>query len=103
MSDGKDPNDTSDLPPPAPVPPPWPDTGSARVQVELAAVTDRGLVRSANEDHYLILRAGRWLETVQTSLPAGHVPARSDEVAFGLLVADGMGGAAGGETASRTA
>jgi protein phosphatase len=81
----------------------WPDTGSARVQVDLAAATHRGHVRSANEDHYLVLRGGRSLETLFTSLPAGQVPARADEVGYGLLVADGIGGAAGGELASRTA
>ena len=38
-----------------------PDTGSARVQVDLAALTHRGLVRSANEDHYLSCASGaRW-------------------------------------------
>jgi protein phosphatase len=81
----------------------WPDTGSARVQVDLAAATHRGHVRSANEDHYLVLRLGRSLETLLTSLPAGQVPARADEVGYGLLVADGIGGSAGGELASRTA
>ena len=31
--------------------PEGPDTGSARVQVDIAAQTHQGLVRSANEDH----------------------------------------------------
>jgi serine/threonine protein phosphatase PrpC len=81
----------------------WPDTGSARVQVDLGAATHQGHVRSANEDHYLVLRVGRALETLLTSLPATDLPARAEEVAYGLLVADGIGGAAGGELASRTA
>jgi protein phosphatase len=80
-----------------------PDTGSARAQVDLAARSHQGLVRSANEDHYLIMRFSRTLETLFTSLPADQVPARSDEVGYGLLVADGVGGAAAGETASRLA
>ena len=80
-----------------------PDTGSARVQVDIAAQSDRGLVRSANEDHYLVMRFGRTLETLLTSLPPDQVPARAEEVAYGLLVADGVGGAAAGETASRLA
>ena len=80
-----------------------PDTGSARVQVDIAAQTHQGLVRSANEDHYLVMRFGRTLDTLLTSLPADQVPARAEEVAYGLLVADGVGGAAAGEMASRLA
>jgi protein phosphatase len=81
----------------------WPDSGSTRVQVDRAATSHQGHVRTANEDHYLVLCFGRWLGTLFTSLPAGQLPARADEVGYGLLVADGIGGAAGGEMASRTA
>ena len=80
-----------------------PQTGSARVQVDIAAQTHQGLVRSANEDHYLVVRFSRTLETLLTSLPPDQVAARSDEVGYALLVADGVGGAAAGELASRTA
>jgi PPM family protein phosphatase len=78
-----------------------PETGSARVQVDLAALSHQGLVRAANEDHRLVMRFGRTLETVLTSLPVGQMPARFEEVGYGLLVADGMGGAAAGEVAGR--
>jgi serine/threonine protein phosphatase PrpC len=81
----------------------WPDSGSTRMQVDLAAASHRGHVRKTNEDHYLVVRFGRVLETVLTSLPAGQLPARAEEVGYGLLVADGIGGSAGGELASRTA
>jgi protein phosphatase len=80
-----------------------PDTGSARVQVDIAAQSHRGLVRGANEDHYLVMRFGRTLDTLLTSLPADQVPARAEEVGYGLLVADGVGGSAAGEMASRLA
>jgi protein phosphatase len=80
-----------------------PDTGSARVQVDIAAQSHQGLVRSANEDHYLVMRLGRTLETLLTSLPTDQVAARAEEVGYGLLVADGIGGAAAGEMASRLA
>lgn len=80
-----------------------PETGSARMQVDIAAQTHQGLVRSANEDHYLVIRLGRTLETLLTSLPSDQVPARAEEVGYGLLVADGVGGAAAGEVASRLA
>src|SRR5262249_56096258 len=81
----------------------WPDTGSARVQVELAALSHQGLVRANNEDHYLVVRFGRALETVLTNLPADQVPARAEEVGYGLIVADGMGGMSAGEVASSMA
>jgi protein phosphatase len=61
------------------------------------------LVRENNEDHFLVARLERGMETLMTNLPAGAVPDRSVDTVFGMLVADGMGGHAGGEVASRTA
>jgi protein phosphatase len=46
---------------------------------------------------------GRHQETIATSLPDGSVPARFDEMGYGMVVADGMGAAGAGETASRLA
>jgi protein phosphatase len=79
------------------------ETGSARVQVDIAAQSHQGLARTTNEDHYLVMRFGRALEPLQTSLPLSLVPARSQEVGYGLLVADGVGGAVAGEMAARLA
>lgn len=73
------------------------------VAVDWAALSHPGLVRAVNEDHYLLVRAGRFLRTVATSLPEGVIPAEFGEVVYGIAVADGMGGETGGEVASRQA
>lgn len=80
-----------------------PSDFSAKVQVDLAALSDKGNVRTNNEDHYLIVRVERSLETLMTNLTEGVIPNRFAEVGYGLLVADGMGGQAAGEVASRLA
>ena len=76
---------------------------SAKVQVDLAALSHQGKVRENNEDHFLVSRAERSLETVMTNLPGGLLPPRFTEVGYGMLVADGMGGHEAGEIASRLA
>ena len=76
---------------------------SASVRVDVSALTHTGRVRENNEDHFLVTKATRALETMTTSLPAGDVPARADEVNYVMVVADGMGGHAAGEMASRLA
>jgi protein phosphatase len=80
-----------------------PPTNSALVRVDVAALSDPGLVRPNNEDHYLVVRFGRTLDRLLTNLPEGRLRARSEEVGYGLLVADGVGGHAGGEVASALA
>jgi protein phosphatase len=104
MNSNKSDDDTVEFPA-APVPsdPLWSETGSSQVEVDLAAVSDRGLERENNQDHYLVVRLGRSLETLLTNLSAAQVPARAEEVAYGLVVADGMGGHVGGEVASQMA
>lgn len=79
-----------------------PEQYSSLVQVELDGRSHPGL-RPDNEDHFLICRFGRFLETVQTNLPADTVPPPSKEIGYGMMVADGMGGSAAGEEASRRA
>ncbi len=48
---------------------------SVNAGVEFGAQSRMGLGRSANEDHYLILRMERRQETLMTSLPTANVPA----------------------------
>ena len=76
---------------------------SPRVEVDLGARTDAGRVRTNNEDHFLAARFQRSMTTLLTNLPEGIVPAEHVDTAYGYLVADGMGGRAAGEVASRTA
>jgi serine/threonine protein phosphatase PrpC len=71
------------------------------VRADIAGLTHPGHVRTNNEDHFLVTRATRALETMQTSLPAGDVPVHAEEVNYVMVVADGMGGHAAGEVASR--
>lgn len=76
---------------------------SATVKVEFGGLSHRGKVRPINEDHYLITRLGRDQETLLTNLPDGDVPQHFKESGYAMIVADGMGGAARGEVASRLA
>jgi protein phosphatase len=97
-----DPNaDTGEFPLPAASGPPPPF--SSLVRVDVAGLTHPGKVRPANEDHFLIARAGRHLDVLETNLPEGDVPARSEETVHVMAVADGMGGVKGGAAASRLA
>ena len=88
-------------PPAAPSSPPEPL--SSIVEVDVAGASDRGRVRANNEDSFLVARVERSLHTVATNLPDGMVPDRFAERSFGMVVADGVGGGAAGEVASRTA
>ena len=87
---------TSPLHRPDDSPPP-----SVSVDVDFGARSRRGPFRSTNDDHYLIVRLGRYQETLLTSLPPADVPRHFDERAYGMVIADGSGVA--GEAASRLA
>jgi PPM family protein phosphatase len=71
------------------------------VDVDFAAWSRPGPMRTVSEDHYLILRQGRSEETLMTSLPEGQLPRRFDEYGYAMVLADGLGG--DGENASRLA
>lgn len=84
---------------------PDPDEMSAapRVRVDVSGQSHSGLVRENNEDHFLVSRLDRTMQTLVSNMPPGAVPDRSVDTVYGMLVADGMGGHAAGEVASRTA
>ncbi|HKR11599.1 MAG TPA: protein phosphatase 2C domain-containing protein [Pyrinomonadaceae bacterium] len=76
---------------------------SSHVNVDIAGATHRGHVRDRNEDHYLAVRFQRSLETLCTNLEQKTIERNFDEIGYGLLVADGIGGLAAGEVASQMA
>ncbi len=84
---------------------------SSPTNVEVGAASHVGLVRKTNEDHYGVFRRTRAHEILLSNLGDDRAALDGDETAiFGhilasymLVVADGMGGAAAGETASRVA
>jgi protein phosphatase len=76
---------------------------SSPVQVDVAGLSHPGKVRPNNEDHFLVLRFGRFLEPLATNLPAAQAPSRCEDIGYVMAVADGMGGHAAGEEASKLA
>src|SRR5262245_17994983 len=98
-------DDTHPMPPSGPGagrPGPAPGPATTAVRIDVAGLSDQGKVREANQDHFLVVRAGRYAETIATSLPPGEIPGRSEDRGLLMAVADGMGGQASGEVASRT-
>ncbi len=73
------------------------------VRADVSALSHAGKVRKNNEDHYLVVRLRRVLEPVLSNVSAALFPGQVEEEGYGLLVADGMGGAAAGEVASQLA
>ncbi len=96
-------DDTVEFPPPPTPAVEAPRPVPRRVEVDLGARSHPGKVRPNNEDFYLVGRARRTLTTLLTNLPPDCVPGELDEVAYGMVVADGIGGMAAGEVASRNA
>jgi PPM family protein phosphatase len=71
--------------------------------VDLGAISHTGHVRENNEDSYLVMKFGRSLENLLTNVDEDLLQQSYLMNGYGMLVADGMGGVAGGEVASRLA
>lgn len=71
--------------------------------LDLFGLTHQGLVRSENQDHFLIGMLHRELAVHGTSLPLSQLMLRGERFATFGIVADGVGGGAGGAAASQRA
>lgn len=73
-------------------------------EIDVHGLTHRGNVRKSNQDHFLICSLEREVRVRMSSLPDNSpVTERGDRLAFLAMVADGVGGSAKGEEASRQA
>ena len=81
-----------------------PDRKPRDDEIDVYGLTHPGKVRTENQDHFLICSLRKQVMVHQTSLPqADHLMADSERLALLMMVADGVGGGAKGEAASRTA
>src|SRR4030095_13249347 len=80
-----------------------PQPHSSLVDVDVFGTSNRGNVRKNNEDHFVVIRAERYLETVFSNMLDNQPGNRFEETAYGMVVADGVGGEASGEVASHEA
>lgn len=78
-------------------------TPAPSVHADIFGISDRGLKRSNNEDAFLVAQLDRTWRTLQTNVESDSIPDSVTDTVYGMAVADGMGGQAGGEVASRTA
>jgi len=73
-------------------------------EIDLFGLTHPGLVRPDNQDHFLLCTLHRQLVVHASSMPnTAALPLRGERLATIAMVADGVGGAAAGEEASRLA
>jgi protein phosphatase len=85
-------------------PPPGADTRPRDEDLDFFGLTHTGLVRKVNQDQFLFCTVHRAMRIGGTSLPNPELlEFRSHRLASIAMVADGVGGRAGGEVASRAA
>jgi len=73
-------------------------------EIAVFALSHAGTVRAQNQDHFLLATIHKRVQVVQTNLPEQQRrPMEDERLDFIAMVADGVGGAEGGEEASATA
>jgi len=72
------------------------------LQFTFGGATHVGNVRASNDDHFAIVRRRRSSELVLSDIAEADLPLAEDS-AYGIIVADGIGGSRFGELASRLA
>lgn len=73
-------------------------------EIDVFGVTHQGLVRTENQDHFLLASIHKRVQVLKTSLSAQQrLPLADERLAFFAMVADGVGGGEGGGRASATA
>jgi protein phosphatase len=75
---------------------------SVDLDFEFGAASHKGLCRSENQDHYAVARRTRVQELLLSNVPKEQLVVRPDE-AYGMAIADGMGGRGRGDLASQLA
>jgi serine/threonine protein phosphatase PrpC len=81
-----------------------PDRKPRDDEIDVHGLTHPGKVRRDNQDHFLICSLRKQVVARLTSLPdPDHIMGDSERLASLFMVADGVGGAAKGEVASRVA
>ena len=73
-------------------------------EIDVYGLSDRGTVRARNEDHFLLASIHRRVNVIGTNLSElERLPLADQRLAFMAMVADGVGGASGGDRASAIA
>lgn len=73
-------------------------------ELDTFGLTHQGKVRKENQDHFLLASIYKRLHVIASSLPPeAQLSNSEDRVAYVMMVADGVGGGAGGRLAAATA